>query len=595
HRIGSYILEPDRLYKLEKDEVLNLSYPSDISSLQITFDDIMKLYFNKKNHITQVIKYSKESFDLDIVQENNLINIQVYNGNITVNGRSISYNNKYELAINDSIVINDVLEFSTLDILTEKLLFRREERKFDTLYIDTTEQFFRINEKKSVHSIAKISRQQDHYTFISLNKSIPIYLNHRLLTQEEEFEITKDIISVGQTNFQINKFFDIVKIDYEISKLTVNNLHYMFSEGSFLNRKKEQTVGLDEINFDVNKGEILAILGPSGSGKTTLLKCINGDIIPDKARIEIDDNDLYENFSHFQKYIGYVPQDDLLFTNLTVYENLYYCGRLRMPYIKNPEDIKKKIDNILVQIGLYDKKDLVVGTVLDKKLSGGERKRLNIALELLSDPLIVILDEPTSGLSSKDSEKVIEMLTDLKEQGKILIATIHQPNPDIFQQFDKVLLIDKNGTEVFFGNTDEVFHYFDNELEKISYGIGNLLRKKELKMPEYLFDVLEYPLLDSSGNPISKRDSSASGISEEQRKYPPEYWKIKFKKHQLLEIITKKSAEKKKEGQDRETRKFSLSQTKLSIKENFSQIYYLFIRNLKNKLKNKTNLFVTFF
>lgn len=595
HRIGSYILEPDKLYKLEKGEVLNLSYPSDISSLQITYEDILKLYFNKKNHITQIIKYAKESFDLDILQENNQIQVQVYDGNIAINRKNLSHNNKYELAINDSIVINEVLKFSTLDILTEKLLFSREERKFETLYIDSAEQFYRISEMKSVNSIAKISRQHDNYTIFPLNKSIPIYLNHRLLDQEEEFEIPKDIISVGQTNFQINKFFDIVKIDYETSKFTVYNLHYIFPERSFLNRKKEQIVGLDEISFDVNKGEILAILGPSGSGKTTLLKCLNGDIIPDEARIEIDDYDLYENFSHFQKYIGYVPQDDLLFNSLTVYENLYYCGRLRLPYIKDPEDIKKKIDNILIQIGLYDKKNLVVGTIMDKKLSGGERKRLNIALELLSDPLIVILDEPTSGLSSKDSEKIIEMLTDLKEQGKILIATIHQPNPDIFQQFDKVLLIDKNGTEVFFGNTNEVFHYFDDELEQISYGIGNLLRKKELKMPEYLFDVLQYPLLDSSGNPISKKDGSASELDDEQRKYPPEYWKTKFKKFQLLEIITKKSAEKEKKRQERQTRKLSLSKAKLSIKEHFSQLYYLFIRNLKNKLMNRTNLFVTFF
>jgi len=264
---------------------------------------------------------------------------------------------------------------------------------------------------------------------------------------------------------------------------------------------------------------------------------------------------------------------------------------LRLPQIKNTDVIKKRIDNILVQIGLYEKRNLIVGNVMDKKLSGGERKRLNIALELLSDPIIIILDEPTSGLSSKDSERIIEMLTDLKEQGKIIIASIHQPNPDIFQQFDKILLIDKNGTQVFFGNTEEVFDYFDDELKELIYGMPNLLRKKELRMAEYLFDILQYPLLDSSGNLIYKKDKPDSGVNEEQRKYPPEYWKTKFKKYQLLQIISKQANEQAKKE---ERKQFDFSHTRLSIKENIYQIYYLFIRNLKNKLKNRTNLYVTF-
>jgi len=291
YRIGSYVLDTDRLYKLSKDEMLNLSEPSDRMGLQLSYDEIVKLYANKKNNITKVIKYAKKSFDLDILQENNYIKIQVNKGNITVNGNALSYDSRYELAINDFIVINNVLEFSPLDILTEKLLFREEERAFETLYIDSSENFFRISDKRTGHSVAKITRHQNNASITPLDKDIPIFLNHHILAGQEDFVINKDIISIKQTNFKINKFFDIVKIDYEISRLSVNNLHYVFPNDSSFGRKQEHSIALDEINFNVNKGELLAIMGASGSGKTTLLRCLIGEVIANQGGIEIDDYD----------------------------------------------------------------------------------------------------------------------------------------------------------------------------------------------------------------------------------------------------------------------------------------------------------------
>ena len=582
YRIGSELLQPNRLYKLSEDEIFYLSDPFARMVLQLSYNEILQLYENKKQDVTQVIKYAKELFGFDILQEKNKIKIQPFKGEICINGNVLNFKRKYELAINDSIIINNVFEFSTLDILTEKLSFR-EKRTFETLYINSSDKFFQISEEKTSHSLARINKNEDTLTITPINKTNPLALNYRTLSIETGFVINKDIISVGKTNFKINRYFDIIKIEYEIKTLNVNYLRHSFKDA-------EKTV-LDEISFNVKKGEFLSIMGASGSGKTTLLKCLIGEIIPLEAKIEIDDYDFFDNLSYFQEFMGYVPQDDLLFENLTVNENLYYCGRLRLPHITNPEIIKKKIDNILVQIGLLDKKDMVVGTILDKKLSGGERKRLNIALELLSEPIIIVLDEPTSGLSSKDSEKIIAMLTDLKDQGKIIIATIHQPNPNIFQQFDKVLLIDSDGTQIFFGNTTEVFDYFDEELSELTFDTERLLRKKELKMAEYLFDISQYPLLDKSGNLIYKIDNS-SEIKEEQRKYPSQHWKTKFKKHQILEIIH--GSEHRKTLPPKKDERSKFSHKKLNLQEHLSQIYYLFVRNLKNKMKNKTNLFVTF-
>ncbi|MDN5353906.1 MAG: hypothetical protein PWQ09_662 [Candidatus Cloacimonadota bacterium] len=585
-KIGKTEMVINRLYKLEKDETISFENPeNEHSNFTLSYEDIMKLYDNKKDETIRVIKNTKENFGFDIYQKSNRISLKPIRGKITLGRNTLLPERKYEIAINDFIIINDALEFSPLDILTENLMFRKE-RKLNKFYINISEDFFHITEHETAKSIAKIFYEDNCYSIEALIKKPAILLNHQPLTHEEKFVLNRDIITVGQHSFRINKFFDLIKVDLEISHLQVNNLTHRFRD--------DNTIALDDLSFDVRKNEFLAIMGPSGCGKTTLLKTLIGELIPWKAQIEIDGNDLYNNFSYLKEYFGYVPQDDLLFDNLTVYENLYYCGRLRLSHIKNKQIIKKKIENILIQVGLYEKRNLVVGTVLDKKLSGGERKRLNIALELLSDPIIVVLDEPTSGLSSKDSEKIIDMLNELKDQGKMIIATIHQPNPDMMQQFDKLLLMDNNGTEVFFGSTNEVFDYFDDELENMVYGKDKLLRKKKLKMAEYLFDVLQYPLLDSAGNPIYKQNPEDADIFEEQRQYSPEYWKTKFKKYQIYELITTTDKKQQEYNDDSEREKKKFSHRKLNFKENCIQFYYLLLRNVKNKLRNPSNLYVTF-
>ena len=586
YRIGSQSLKRNTLFKLHKDEAIILKDHTAENAVEVTYDDVMRLYHNKTDDVEKVIKYTKESFDVDFLQDRNRLKIEIFDGKIVQNKTVLSNGKTHEVMITDRFIINDVIELAPLDILTEKLTFAREERRFDTLFLESYEDFFRMNEHKSAHALIKISQKDEDYFISPLVKSPQIYLNHQPLEKEHEFELAKDVVSIGKTTIRFNKFFDILKVELEVTKMEVHNLRYTF--------KDDNKVALDEINFYAKRGEFLSIMGASGSGKTTLLKCLIGEIIPDTASIFINDFDLFKNYSYFQKYIGYVPQDDLLFNNLTVYENLFYCGKLRLPYIRDSKELKKRIDNILVQIGLIDKKDLIVGSIMDKKLSGGERKRLNIALELLAEPLIIILDEPTSGLSSKDSEKITDILNELKDQGKIVIATIHQPNPDIFQKFDKVLLIDQRGTEIFFGGTEEVFAYFNEELDQISYGLGSLLRKKELKMAEYLFDIIQFPLLDSEGNPVYKKSYSIEGAREELRKFPPQHWKAKFEKYQLFELMKRKTKNIPDDEVEEKLNKKTISHKKTSLREYFSQFYYLFIRNILNKLKNRTNLIVTF-
>ena len=144
---------------------------------------------------------------------------------------------------------------------------------------------------------------------------------------------------------------------------------------------------------------------------------------------------------------------DLLFDQLSVYQNLYYAAKLCFSNLSN-QDIDKLVTKTLTSLGLLEIKDLQVGSPLEKVISGGQRKRVNIALELLREPSMLFVDEPTSGLSSRDSENIMDLLKDLSLNGKIVFVVIHQPSSLIFKMFDKLLVLDTGGYQIFYGDGD---------------------------------------------------------------------------------------------------------------------------------------------
>ena len=204
-------------------------------------------------------------------------------------------------------------------------------------------------------------------------------------------------------------------------EFTANNIEYKFSSG-----KK----GLYDFTFKEESGRLVGIMGGSGSGKSTLLNVLNGNYPPSVGKIKINGIGLYESPKLLEGVIGFVPQDDLLIEELSVFENLYYNGKL---CFGNYEDGKlvELVNEVLVSIGLIEAKDLKVGNPLSKTISGGQRKRLNIALELIREPSILFVDEPTSGLSSNDSEIIMDLLKVLALKGKLIFVVIHQPSSEI--------------------------------------------------------------------------------------------------------------------------------------------------------------------
>ena len=276
--------------------------------------------------------------------------------------------------------------------------------------------------------------------------------------------------------------------------------------------------GMHNFSFTLHSGELLAIMGGSGTGKTTLLSLLNGTLHPQQGAITINGHDITEPAA--KALIGYVPQDDLLIEELTVYQNLWYNARLCFEGM-TPEELDRRVMKTLKDLGLDATKDLKVGSPINKYISGGQRKRLNIALELIREPAVLFLDEPTSGLSSADTEKVINLLKEQTLKGKLIVVNIHQPSSDVYKLFDRLWLLDRGGYPVFDGNPIDAITYFK---EAANYAdaetsacptCGNV-------NPEIVLNIIDEKALNNLGEPTDERKMSPQDWHELYLKNRPQ-------------------------------------------------------------------------
>ena len=207
---------------------------------------------------------------------------------------------------------------------------------------------------------------------------------------------------------------------------------------------------LDDISFTVYPTEFVGIMGPSGAGKTTLLMSMIGTLRPNHGRTMLNGDDLGAQYDRYRNTIGYVPQEDIIHDELTVYEALYYAAKLRFPPDTSSQEIAARIDRILHDLEIGATRDVRIGSPNRKGISGGQRKRVNLAMELLTEPSLLCLDEPTSGLASEDALNVITLLRRLADGGRTILMTIHQPSPQVYRKLDNVLYL-ADGEQVYYG------------------------------------------------------------------------------------------------------------------------------------------------
>jgi len=263
-----------------------------------------------------------------------------------------------------------------------------------------------------------------------------------------------------------------------------------------------QTIGLRNVNIAEEFG-LIGIMGASGSGKTTLLNVLSGIERPYSGSVTLNGLDIHNDVDEAKSMIGYIAQDDFLMEDLTVFDNLYYNSKLCFKNLSE-EEIRKLVEKTLTDLNLFEIKDVMVGSPLNKKISGGQRKRLNIALELIREPSVLFVDEPTSGLSSRDSENVMDLLKELSLQMKLIFVVIHQPSSDIFKMFDKLVILDNGGYPIYYGNPIESVMYFKKATRQINADMGECQACGNVN-PELLFNIIESKEVDDFGQFTQQR------------------------------------------------------------------------------------------
>ncbi|KAJ0981730.1 hypothetical protein J5N97_009985 [Dioscorea zingiberensis] len=217
---------------------------------------------------------------------------------------------------------------------------------------------------------------------------------------------------------------------------------------------------LHGVTGSASPGEVLALMGPSGSGKTTLLSLLGGRINGNISEGSITYNDK-SYCKSLKSRIGFVTQDDVLFAHLTVKETLTYAALLRLPKTMTKQQKKDRALDVIYELGLERCQDTMIGGSFVRGVSGGERKRVCIGNEILTNPSLLFLDEPTSGLDSTTALRIVQILHDIAEAGKTVVTTIHQPSSRMFHKFDKLILLGK-GSLLYFGKASEAMAYFSS-------------------------------------------------------------------------------------------------------------------------------------
>ncbi len=387
-----------------------------------------------------------------------------------------------------------------------------------------------------------------------------LFLN-QIPMEHGKIEIVPSGSTIRSNRFRAIYYSDIIS-HFRIEE---NEIPISFHAEHIYYKFKNGNIGLQDVTLNEKNGNLIGVMGASGSGKSTLFNVLNGNEKPSSGKVFINGINIHEEKEKVEGIIGFIPQDDLLIEDLSVFQNLYYAAKLCFSNYTEQEIIGL-VDKTLISLGLFETKHLKVGNPLQKTISGGQRKRLNIGLELLREPMVLYVDEPTSGLSSRDSENIMDLLKELTLRGKLIFVVIHQPSSDIFKMFDKLLILDVGGYPIYYGNPVAAIVYFRDATKLVDKKSGSCTVCGNVNA-EQLFNIIETRVVDEYGR------------HTEQRKITPVTWNEVYKEKVVFHDL-KKLSEKPR--------------AVLHIPSWIKQLAIFTARDFKSKLANKQYILISF-
>ncbi|MDP3114969.1 MAG: FHA domain-containing protein [Candidatus Cloacimonadaceae bacterium] len=282
-----------------------------------------------------------------------------------------------------------------------------------------------------------------------LNSANGTFVNGKKVAQS--FISEKDNITVGGVPLDLLRIFSHAMPDWSADlRFAAQNLSYSV----------ENKTIVDNISICLKPGQFIGLIGPSGCGKTTLMMMLNGYLKPGSGNVLINGVSLHHNPQAFQGQLGYVPQDDIIHRELTVRESLNFTSLLRLGNQITPQERDQQISQIMASLNLSAAQDTLIGSPEKKGISGGQRKRVNMAQELITEPLFYFLDEPTSGLDPRSDHEVMQLLRDIANRGHVVVLTTHKIDSLNFSIFSHLIVLSPGGKLAYYGPAQAAVPYF---------------------------------------------------------------------------------------------------------------------------------------